>query len=142
MFRRILITSAILVAVAAIALWGTKQIPSGDDADVATAVGRAIATGYAKFEDRGQADRTHRGQIYYSKPGARGNPKIILYEVTSAEDIAAIEALAHQALSTTAGANRVTLEFYEKQNWNGDPGGGGSRGPEKLLKRVTFKKQG
>ena len=44
--------------------WCTTHIPGGSDVDAANAVGRYIAAGYGRFDDRQLVERTGKGKIY------------------------------------------------------------------------------
>ena len=118
--------------------WCATNIPSGADHDAATAIGRYIAAGYGKFDDRQTVEQTGKGKISYFSPGSDLHPTIILYEVTCKEDIAIIEALARQALVQFPHVRAVSLHFYKEQNLSISPSGAKSRGWESTFKKVTI----
>jgi len=124
-----------IIAVACIAC----EIPTAQDQQIAVDIGRYIEKGYGRFVDR-EAARESGGPVWYARgrPGRRAT--IILYEVTSPGDIALVEQLAREALRATEGAKSVTLQFYGKQNWRYQ-GSTGMRGPEKLIREVTFDRE-
>jgi hypothetical protein len=104
---------------------------------IANIVAQHIKKNYV-FADRAKADRFHGGKIYYVRPGCV--PEFTFYEIVEEDDIHAIEELAKQSLSL-AGIDRVTLVFYEKQNWISiSSNGAGHRGHENVVKRVTVGK--
>jgi len=113
------------------------HIPAGPDVDVANAIGKHIASGYGKFDARQEVEKTGKGKIYYVSPGAGRTPTVIIYEVTSPEDVQAIETLAAQALVAVPEAKGVKLEFHERQNLSIAPSGAKSRGWEWPFKKVA-----
>ena len=110
--------------------------PGGDAYAVADVVAKHIEKNYT-FADRAAADRTHSGKTYYVVPGCV--PSFIFYEIVEPNDIRAVEELARQSLPM-AGIDRVSLAFYSKQNWVASTNGGGHRGPENAIKRITVEK--
>jgi len=66
-------------------------------------------------------------------------PMLEFYEVTTPEEIAAVEAAATRAMASTSGVRAVTLRFFREEIWYTTPGGGGYRGEEVLLKGVTVR---
>lgn len=140
MLRRLLLLVALLPA--AYLGWCATHIPGGPDIDAANAVGRYIAFGYGKFDTRQVVERTGKGKIYYSSPGSGQHPTIILYEVTTPDDIRAIEALARQALVEFPQIRGVSLHFHREQNLSFSPSGAASRGWESAFKKVSIKREG
>ncbi len=114
-------------------LWQVAHIPSTDDAIVADQLGKLMASSYGHFPDRKVVEQQGHGQIYYSHPGAFAQPTVDLYEVTSPQDVAQIEAATRQAL-TTAHAKSVTLRFFKKENQPLFASGGRSHAGERLIK--------
>src|SRR5205085_2708257 len=94
---------------------GYHFITDGGDADTAYKMGYFIENGYGHFDSRTSVTATWQGKTYYALPSPFGNPTIIVYEVTSPEDIALIESLARSALKSTPKAKSITLQFFEKQ---------------------------
>jgi len=121
--------------------WCATHIPAGSDIDAANAVGVYISSGYGKFDSRQTVERTGTGKIYYSAPGSDLHPTILLYEVTSLEDIATIEGLARQALDKFPSIQAISLHFYKEQNLAPSPGGAASRGWESAFKKVTITRE-
>jgi hypothetical protein len=112
-------------------------VPGGDAYAIADTVAKHIKENYA-FADRTTADRTHSGKIYYVAP--RCVPSFTFYEIVEPNDIHVIEELVRQSLPF-AGIDRVSLIFYEKQNWvTASPNGGGYRGHENTVKHITIEK--
>jgi hypothetical protein len=112
-------------------------VPGGDAYAIADIVGKHIKENYT-FADRTNVDRTHAGKIYYVSPGCV--PSFTFYEIVDPNDIHVIEELARQSLPL-AGIDRVSLAFYEKQNWvTTSPNGGGHRGHETVVKHMTIEK--
>ena len=112
-------------------------VPGGDAYAITDIVAKHIEKNYA-FADRTGADRTHSGKIYYVAPACV--PLFTFYEIVEPNDIHVVEELARQSLPL-AGIDRVALVFYEKQNWVAtSPNGGGHRGHENAIKRVTVEK--
>jgi len=112
-------------------------VPGGDAYAVADIVAKHIEKNYS-FANRTSVDRTHSGKIYYVAPGCV--PSFTFYEIVEPNDIHVVEELARQSLPL-AGIDRVSLVFYEKQNWVAtSPNGGGHRGHENAIKRVTVEK--
>jgi hypothetical protein len=67
-------------------------------------------------------------------------PSFTFYEIVEPDDIRVIEDLTRQSLSL-AGIDRVSLVFYDKQNFvTTSPNGGGHRGHENAIKRITVEK--
>ena len=112
------------------------HIPAGPDHEIATQVGRYIANGYGKFDDRTVVERTGKGKIYYVSPGSEQSPTVIFYEVTTPEDISKIQELADEALQAVPNARVIYLQFHDKQNLTFSPNGGASRGWESAFKKV------
>jgi type III secretory pathway lipoprotein EscJ len=137
MIRRIAAAIAILLLLSIVAYCST-HITSGLDVDTANAVGKFVADGYAKFDDRRMVEKTDKGKIYYNRPGCDGNLELILYEVTTKEDMALVEDLARQALVAIPKANSIRINFYEAQNMHRSSGSGGWRGSEHLLKTIKI----
>lgn len=106
-------------------------VPGGDEYAITDVVAKHIEKSYS-FANRTSVDATHSGKIYYVTPGCV--PSFTFYEITEPGDIQAIEELARQALPLAA-IDRVSLTFYEKQNWSGN-----SRGFETVVKRVTIER--
>lgn len=140
MLRRLLLVVALLPV--AYLGWCATHIPGGPDVDAANTVGRYISTGYGKFDNRQAVERTGKGKIYYSSPGSGQHPTIILYEVTSPEDIRTIEALARQALMQFPEVRGISLHFYKEQNRSFSAGGGTTRGWESTFKKVRIAREG
>lgn len=115
-------------------------IPDGGDAEIANSIGSLIASSYGKFDDRRKAESAIGGQIYYVEPSASGNPEVTLYQISSTEDIAAVESAARSALAATPGATSIKLIFFERQNINCVGGSGCTRGPEKMIKVVRIER--
>jgi hypothetical protein len=112
-------------------------VPGGDEYAITDVVAKHIEKNYA-FANRTSVDATHSGKIYYVAPGCV--PSFTFYEITDPKDIQTVEELARQAL-LLAGIDRVSLTFYERQNWTTmSPNWGGSRGHENVVKRVTVEK--
>lgn len=112
-------------------------VPGGDAVDISAIVAKHINKNYA-FGNRKDADRTHSGKIYYVAPGCV--PSFTFYEIVEPNDIRTIEELARQSLPL-AGIDRVSLIFYEKQNWVAtSPNGGGHRGTENVIKHIAVEK--
>lgn len=112
-------------------------VPGGDAYAIAGIVAKHIKEHYA-FPDRTNVDRTHSGKIYYVAPGCV--PSFTFYEIVEPSDIREIEELARQSLPL-AGIDRVSLVFYEKQNWvTASPNGAGHRGLERAVKEITIEK--
>lgn len=131
----------LLVLPAVYLAYCATHIPGGPDIDVANQVGRYIAAGYGKFDERSQVERTGRGKIYYNAPGSSQSPIITLYEVTDPNDVARIESLAREALQAIPDAREVELRFHERQNLSFSPGGGASRGRQSPFKTVHIARQ-
>lgn len=119
----------------------TTHIPSGPDVDVANQVGKYIATGYGRFDDPRSVERTGKGKIAFTSPGSDRSPTLILYEVTSAEDIEMIESLARKALTEVPEAKEIRLQFYESQNLTISPNGGASRGWESAFRKTRIARE-
>jgi hypothetical protein len=117
--------------------WCATHIPAVPDVGAANAVGSFISAGYAKFDNRQTVESTGKGKIYYSSPGSALHPTIILYEVTSTEDVATIEALAYQALLKYPDVQAISLHFHKEQNLTFSSAGAASRGWESAFKKVT-----
>jgi hypothetical protein len=67
-------------------------------------------------------------------------PSFTFYEIVEPDDIRVIEDLTRQSL-LLAGIDRVTLVFYEKQNFvTTSSNGGGHRGHGNAIKRITVEK--
>ena len=112
-------------------------VPGGDSYAIAEIVAKHIKENYT-FADRKNVDRTHSGKIYYVAPGCV--PSFTFYEIVEPNDIHVIEELTRQSLPL-AGIDRVSLVFYEKQNWvTTSPNGGGHRGHENAVKHITIEK--
>lgn len=109
----------------------SSQIPGGSSVVTANSVGQFIAAGYPKFDSRASVEKAKSGKTYYVRPGVDGDVTLIVYEVTTSQDMALIEDLARKALVEVPGAHRICLQFYEAQNMPS-----GVRGPEKMLKTV------
>lgn len=139
MLNRLLVLIALLPL--AYLGWCTTHIPGGPDVDAANAVGRYIADGYGRFDDRQVVERTGKGKIYYSSPGSDRHPTIVLYEITTPEDIGTIEALARQALVEFPQVRGASLHFYKKQNLSFSAGGATARGRETPFKKVSVKRE-
>ena len=139
MTHRLALASALLLALLAVGYCST-HIPAGPDVESANAVGHFISDGYGKFEDRQQLNKTDKGKTYYVGPESNRNTTLDFYEIETAEDMARIEELARGALVAVPSANSITLKFYRVQNMPRSPGGGGSRGSEQLLKKVTIER--
>jgi hypothetical protein len=114
------------------------HIPGGMDVDAANQVGKFIAQGFGKFDDRQLVERTGKGKIWYVAPAVGPSPVFSIYEVTKPEEIAEIEQLANQALVTVPTVKAITLKFYERQNLTISNGGGASRGWESSFRSKTF----
>jgi hypothetical protein len=112
-------------------------VPGGDAYAIAHIAAKHINEHYA-FADRTTVNRTHSGKIYYVSPGCV--PSFTFYEIVEPSDIREIEELAKQSLSL-AGIDRVSLVFYERQNWvTASPSGGGHRGHEHAVKEIIIEK--
>jgi hypothetical protein len=112
-------------------------VPGGDAYAIADIVAKHIEKNYA-FANRTGADRTHSGKIYYVAPGCV--PSFTFYEIVEPNDIHVIEELVRQSLPL-AGIDRVSLVFYERQNFViTSPNGGGHRGHENAIKHITVEK--
>jgi hypothetical protein len=114
------------------------HIPTGADSDAANEIGKYVSAGYGKFDDGNQAQPEGKGKRMFFSPGSDLNPALILYEVTSEEDIALILHLAQEALDKSSKTKSVTLHFHEKQNLTVSPNGGASRGWESAFKKVKL----
>ncbi|MFI5403825.1 MAG: hypothetical protein ACHQ1G_12880 [Planctomycetota bacterium] len=108
-------------------------MPSGEDAEVARAICRFIRRGHGGFPDPDEQN----GKAMVWSPGAGGNPGIIVYGITTPEEMDVIEKLAREALHATPGANSVTLAFYD---WRLRPEGVHERQSRKLLREVSFER--
>lgn len=112
-------------------------VPGGDEYAITDIVAKHIEKNYA-FASRTSVDSTHSGKIYYVAPGCV--PSFTFYEVVDSSEIHTVEELARQALPL-AGIDRVSLTFYERQNWvTMSPNGGGTRGHETVVRRVTVER--
>ena len=138
---------AVLLTISCLLLLGCERsngsfdchfgVPGGDAYAIADIVAKHVEKNYV-FADRTSVDRTRSGKIYYSAPGCV--PSFTFYEIVDPNDVQVVEELARQSLSL-AGIDRVYLVFYEKQNWIAtSPNGGGHRGHENAIKRVTVEK--
>lgn len=68
-------------------------------------------------------------------------PSFTFYEIVEPIEIRVIEELVRQSLPL-AGIDKVSLVFYEKQNWvTTSDNGGGHRGHENAIKRITVENQ-
>lgn len=109
-------------------------VTGGDQYALADHIAKLITKNFSGFASRADADRTHRGKIYYVQPGCV--PSFKFYEVVAPADIQRIETLARQSLKG-AGIEKVRLVFYEKQNWIATSAGGGYRGHEIIIKNIV-----
>lgn len=107
-------------------------VPGGDEYAITNIVAEHIKQNYT-FASRSEVDKTHTGKIYYYLPGCI--PSFQFYEIIELDDIHVIEELAKQSLQL-AGIDKVSLEFYEKQNWITHLNGGGHRGHENIIKKI------
>lgn len=111
-------------------------VPGGDAYAIADIVAEHIKKNYT-FPSRSSVDKTHIGKIYYVVPGCV--PSFQFYEIVEPDDIHVIEELAKQSLPL-AGIDKVSLVFYERQNWITHPNGGGHRGHENVIKRIIVER--
>ncbi|MSQ54849.1 MAG: hypothetical protein EXR31_05715 [Betaproteobacteria bacterium] len=111
--------------------------PTAQDHAKAKAIASHISNKYGRFEKRNDVEKSHSGKTFFFRPGRY--PEVQFYEVIDPKEIAEIEASAREAL-TTAGADRVDLIFFEKQNLACSPGGVCSRGNENVIKKVLVSK--
>lgn len=119
----------------ALALVGGCGVPNSQDAEIARAICRFIREGYGGSPlDPDDQDELPGKAIVWG-PGAGGNPGIIVYGITTPEEMGDIEKLAREALHATPGANSVALRFYD---WRLRPEGLDERQSRKLLREVKF----
>lgn len=112
--------------------------PTVSDRKKATLVGEFISDEYGRFDNRRIAYEKHIGKFYTSIPGV-SSVTIHFYEIVEAEDIDRIESYAKQALDAID-VEKIELIFYEKQNWNEYPNGGGWRGKENTVKKIIVRR--
>ena len=114
------------------------HIPTGADSDAANEIGKYVRAGYGKFDDRNRSQPQGIGKSMFFSPGSGLNPTLILYEVTTEEDISLIIGLAQEALDQSSETKSVSLHFHEKQNLTVSPNGDTSRGWEIAFKKVKL----
>jgi hypothetical protein len=134
-FNTVCVRIIIAAVVGYLGLIVLSPAPTASDRKKTGAVGKFISEKYGKFDSISVAYEKHIGKFYAPIPG-RSYAKIIFYEIIEPQDIIAIEAFAKEALQVFD-VEKIELVFYEKQNWNEYPNGGGWRGKENVVKKIT-----
>jgi hypothetical protein len=108
---------------------------TANDLRVASAVWQELSARHRKATPSSQ--KALRGGI---RPGCRGDVTLDIYGVVEPEEFKVVEVLAREAQAAVPGTATVSLRFFEREVWVATEGGGGYRGKERLLKRVTLPK--